>query len=94
MRKTLKKRDIFILRRYLGTTRGQDGTQNFFKWSLILQLQNDVSHVFFGLLEHKFTLKNKRTPNKVTGLYLIHTDISPIAKKKTTFFALISVWIR
>ena len=31
MRKTLEKHDIFILRRYLGTTRCHDGTQNFLK---------------------------------------------------------------
>ena len=31
MRKTLEKHDIFILRRYLGTTRCHDGTQTFIK---------------------------------------------------------------
>ena len=36
--KTLEKHEIFILMRYLGTRRCHDGTQNFLKKSLVIQL--------------------------------------------------------
>ena len=69
MRKTLKKRDIFILRRYLGTTRGHDGTQMFFKRKFDTSaLKWRVARIFW-IARTEIISKNKRTPNKVTGLY-------------------------
>ena len=71
MRKTLEKHDIFILRRYLGTTRCHDGTQNFlkrkfdtsaFKWR--------VTRVFC-IVRTEIISKNKRTSNKVSWLYFL-----------------------
>ena len=47
MRKTLKKREMFILRRYLGTARGEDGTQNFIKWKFDTSASKwRVAHIF------------------------------------------------
>ena len=54
VRKTFEKHDIFLLRCSLGTTRGHDGAQNFFRRkSDTSEAENDVSHVFFELLEQK-----------------------------------------
>ena len=68
MRETLEKSGIFILRRYLGTTRGHDGTQKFFKRKFDTSAaENDVSHVFFGLLERKLFRKRKGRQIKLQG---------------------------
>ena len=69
MWKTLEKHDIFILRRYLGTTRCHDGTQNFLKRKFDTSaLKWHVARVFW-IIRTKIISKNKRTPLKVSGLY-------------------------
>ena len=74
MRKTLEKHDIFILRRYLGTTRCHDGTQNFLKRKFDTSaLKWRVTRVFW-IARTEIISKNKRTPHKVTGLYFCLTS--------------------
>ena len=69
MRKTLEKHDIFILRRYLGTIRCHDGTQNFLKRKFDTSaLKRRVARVFW-IARTELIPQNKRTPNKVSGLY-------------------------
>ena len=69
MRKTLEKHDIFILRRYLGTTRGHDGTQKFFKKKFDTSALKWRLARIFWIARTWISSKNKRTPNKVTWLY-------------------------
>ena len=71
MRKTLEKHDIFILRRYLGTTRCHDGTQNFL---LIMRkfdtstLKLRVTRVFWiAKLKQKLFRKTKGRQKKSQG---------------------------
>ena len=76
MRKTLEKHDIF-LRRYLGTTRCHDGTQNFLKRKFDTSaLKWRVTRVCW-IAKTEIISKNKRTPKKffrvvVTPLFFIH----------------------
>ena len=69
MQKTLEKHDIFISKRYLGTTRCHDGTQNFLKQKFdTLALKWRVARIFL-ISTTQIISKNKRTPNKLSGLY-------------------------
>ena len=58
----------------------------FSQESLILQLQNDVSHVIFGLLEQKLFWKTKGRQKKLQGctfwLELVFDEILPLRSKK------------
>ena len=77
MLKTLEKRDIFILRRYLGTTRCHNDTQNFLKRKFDTSaLKWRVTRVCW-IAKTEIISKNKRTPKKffrvvVTPLFFIH----------------------
>ena len=74
MRQTLKKRDIFILGRYLGTTKNQDGTQNFFKWKFDTSVSKWRVACIFWIARTEIISKNKRLPNEVSGLYVELVD--------------------
>ena len=66
MRKILEKHDNFILRRYLGNTRGHDGTQNFF--------QKNVWHFSFNLRDTLFKTE-KEIGAGTLALHFIATEI-------------------